>query len=78
MKQVLLYNINFISFTKSPKQTENKGIIKMSRSAKNVYSQVLICLFLAESPFLQLFSSSELLRHLTSGGSGSVSESGPV
>lgn len=39
-----------------------------------MYSQVLIYLLLAESPFLELFSSSELIRHLTNGGFGSVSE----
>lgn len=46
----------------------------MSESAKNVYSQVLIYFFLAEPPFLQLFSSSELIRHLANGGSVSVGE----
>lgn len=53
--------------SKSPEQTENKGIIKMSGSAKNVHSEVLIYLFLAESPFLQLSSSSELIKHLANG-----------
>lgn len=44
----------------------------MSGSAKNAYSQVLTYLFLAEPPFPQIFSNSELIRHLAGGGSSSV------
>lgn len=41
-------------------------------SAKNVYSQVLIYLVLAEPPFPHIFCNSELIRHLASGGSSSA------
>lgn len=44
----------------------------MSESAKNVYSQVFIHLFLAEPAFLKIISDSELTKHLASGGSSSV------
>jgi len=54
-------------------QTEKlKKLKKMSGSAKNVYSQVLISVFLVEPPFTQLFANSELIRHLANCGSSSA------